>query len=134
MTINYTGIQAELDKQLKAITNIPEVSVEGSRKANGNTPWCRSTLLPVEPTYTSVGVDGLSELRGLYQVDLFYPEGYDYTVYSTIADNVLNSFTKGMQLGTNPKVLIWNSYKYTTRNTSNKFNQIPIIIKWSSWC
>jgi hypothetical protein len=79
-------------------------------------------------------VDGLSELRGLYQVDLFYPEGYDYTVYSTIADNVLNSFTKGLQLGTNPKVLIWKSYKYTTQNTSNKFNQIPIIIKWSSWC
>lgn len=134
MTINYTGIQTELDNRLATVSNIPSVTIEGARKKLDNAPWIRTTMLPVEPTFTSVGVDGLTELKGLYQIDLFYPEGYDYKTYGTIADAILNSYTKGLVLGSNPKVIIWRSYKYTSSSSTNKFVQIPIIVKWSSWC
>lgn len=133
---NYTLIQQLLDEQLVTVADLPTLVKENVRKQDekANTAWCRSTLIPSEPNYTSIGADGLTEWRGLYQISLFYPEGYGVDDVNTMVDTIVDTFPKGLQIGaTDPKVMIWKSYRLTAMSENNKFIHVPIRINWSYW-
>lgn len=135
-TANYTLIQQLLDARLETVSNLPVLSKENTRKTDGKalTPWVRSSLIPTIPNYTSLGADGLTEFRGLYQVSCFLPLGYGPDDGNTLADAIVNAFEKGTQLGTSPNtVLIWKAYRTNAQNEDNKFTHIPVRIEWSYW-
>lgn len=135
-TANYTLIQQLLDTQLETVTTLPELVKENVRKNDGKATvsWCRSSLIPTTPSFTSIGAGGLTEFRGLYQVSCFLPVGYGPDAGNTLADAIVNAFQKGTQLGTSPNtVTIWKSYRLTAQNENDKFTHIPIRIEWSYW-
>ena len=125
---NFTQIQQLLETELAAIAGLPELTKEGVRKADVNTTWLRSTLIPATPVNISLGFSGKTEWKGILQVDIFSPEGYGTLALNETVDLILNHFVKGLKVS---DLLIWRSYKLTNREVQSKFIQTPVIIEWS---
>jgi hypothetical protein len=131
-TSNYTLIQQLLDARLETISTLPTLVKENTRKVDSKATetWVRSSLLPTIPDFTSIGSNGLTEYRGLYQVSCFVPVGYGPDDGNTLADLIINTFPKGLRLG---QLMIWKAYRVNALIEDNKFTHIPIRIEWSYW-
>lgn len=131
--MSYTTILQLLDTQLLTTTDLPTHYTENERvQLITDTPWCRSTLLPVETQELTIGSNGWVKVQGLYQIDLFYPNDAGYSTAAGIADNVITSFARGLSLGTTTIVKIEMSWRLPARSFQ-QFYQIPVSVRWASY-
>ena len=129
---NIVAIQSLLDAKLTTVAGLPPLYLENIRFRDNGDAWCRATLLPAETGIATLGVDGLNEERGIYQIDLFYPEGYGATPANTIADAVINTFKRGTTLTDgNISVQVWLSWRLPAQDYTQTFYQLPILVRYS---
>ena len=132
---DYNALRTLLDNQLLTTANLPPHSKENTRTAiAGRTPWCRSTLLPSEPAPLAVGFNAMNQLKGLYQVDLFYPQDYGPAAASITANSVLALFPRGIAFtdGTN-HIYVDMPWQQTAYTVEQVWYVIPLVIRWSSY-
>ncbi len=135
--MSYKDIHQSLDTQLSSVVGLPTLQIENTRKTNDKRikEWCRSTLLPAKTSIETLGPLGHNKLQGLYQVDIFYPEDYNYTDTFTMADLVLTKFIIG---DTIDGINIINSYMLPSQNVSSNINipgyyKIIVMIEWEKF-
>jgi hypothetical protein len=130
--MSFLSIHEALDAQLKTVVNLPPLQEENIRVklGAGTKAWSRSTLIPNRSDIVTVGVNGLTELNGLYQIDLMFPADDKYTNCTKMADLVLAAFSVGLQLNT---LMIRNSYPAAGYATVPGYYTIPVIVEWSMW-
>ena len=133
--INTTDIQTTLDNQLKTVAGLPQFTPENVQNtANGITAFSRSTLLPAKRTIISLCRNPVVGSTGLYQVDLFYPQGYGFGPAKSMADAVSNAFLPGtltLQDGiTQLFVLTATVYAANGNPIEGAFIQVPIRVEW----
>lgn len=132
----FQDIRGALTVQALTATGIP---ADPNRAYEGKpftstvgTPYIAFTLIPASERPASMGPDGFTLRSGLFQVGVFYPDGFGTGAAESLADAVKDKFVPGTVVtqGTT-KVRI----KYAERKqavTMPDFVQIPVTIGWEA--
>jgi len=129
--MSFKTIHDLLDDKLQTTVGLPTLQKENTLFQPANmAAWCRSTLLPASTSVESIGVGGREKKYGLYQCDLFYINNGGYSDALTMADAVIETFSKGQYLAdATYSVLILRSYVYSARPFGNYY-QLPVLVDW----
>ena len=126
-------IQNLLDTHLLTVTGLPTLQRENTRVTpQTGVPWSRATFLPAETLRETLGVTGRNRLRGLYQIDLFYPADTGALAANEMADEVINDFRPGIQLIHQQSNLIVH-IEMAWREAGSRYEQFynaPVIVRW----
>jgi hypothetical protein len=114
--------------------SLPIIQQENVLKRLGDdSESVRITNLPAMSKVTTLGPNGLTESRGLVQIDVFYPDGAGASTPRLYVDVLLNYFQPGLQMTSNSVVVqINNSYAMVAYGTKNKYTP-AVRIEYSSW-
>ena len=134
MSTPFTVIQKMLDDHLNTLDGLPTVQLENKRlKTVTNQPFVRATLMPTQTEIAALGVFGYDRAGGMYQVDCYYPIDDGATPCSTMADNIIAHFNKGLVLTSGEYMLqVDITFRETARALQNFYN-IPVIVTWHSY-
>lgn len=128
-------IQAALDTQLLTVTGLPVLQTENTRfDGSKNVPaFCRSTLLPAQTTVIGLGAGSAAQtqMQGLYQVDVFYPQDSGTTAARTLADAVVAVFPVGLRLVEGSSTVTVEVASVMTAYSINKYYCVPVRIQWN---
>lgn len=131
--MNYEAVRALLDTQLTQVVDLPPVQKENTRFTTGGTAWCRSTLMPGEPTALSVGLGGLNEHQGLYQVDVFTPQDDGTAEAGLVAAAVQEQFPRGLILNSGGIQIhvrmAWQQPAYQVED----WYALPVVVRWVAY-
>lgn len=135
--MSYKTVYDVLTTRLNTVSGLPRLQLENIRVdlGSGTTAWSRATLLPSTTNIETVGPNGYSELRGLLQIDLFYPADKGYASSFTMVDSILDKFIPGTILTSD--VIIQNSYMMSSQNLSSmersmtNYHMICLMVEWS---
>lgn len=131
MAISYTAIQTLLDTQLATISTLPTLYTENERStAQTNKNFSRSTLIPAKTDVLTVGSAPLLRLKGLYQIDVFLPQGKG-TASNSIADDVLNGFPAALQLTDGTYTVQIESVERIAGSIFQQFYNVPVMVHWT---
>ncbi len=133
--ISTWDIETTLNNQLLTVVGLPTFKQENEgAAANDTQPFCRSTLMPAERTAISIGTNPIFGQPGLYQVDLFYPQGYGFRDSKNMADAVSNAFPQGTLLMQDAvsKLIILSASVFPSINSriEGSFVMVPIRVRW----
>lgn len=89
MSTFFTDIQGALRARLNTLTDIPPVAWENiDYKPDSTTLFLRATSLPGDTLQECLGEDGLDSHVGIFQVDVFIPDGKGRSTWpDAIADH-----------------------------------------------
>jgi len=122
------AIRAALDNHLYQLgENVqwPNVSFDP-----GGNYWMRPTLLPAEPSMAALGEDADNRNIGIYQVDIFWPQGTGEGPPSSKAEEVMQQFKRGTVITlSGTTVRIERAYRESGR-WEESWYQIPVIIDY----
>jgi hypothetical protein len=94
--------------------------------------YSRATLLPRE-SVSYGGQNGATEVGGLYQIDLFYPQGTGVAAANAMADSIVAAFKAAMFLtGSGVTVQIQQAWR-DAGTTQGHFYSAPVVIRWVSY-
>ena len=135
--MNYDVIRKLLDTQLQTVVGLPTLYTENnSIEVDGRGAFCRSTLLNSEPMPLTVGPNGNNQYKGLYQVDLFYPQDNGTTTQNALAGLVIDAFPRSLILNdatTGLNVHVDMSWQLTAYTVQQNYYVVPISVRWSSY-
>lgn len=101
----YTDIRAALEQQIASISGIPSASNRAWENVVFNpttgTPWVRMTLLPGESRPAVRGANPVLEYVGLFQIDVFQPQGKGPNPADVLADAIRDQFAPGTDITVN---------------------------------
>ena len=126
-------IQRLLNAHLSTLAGLPTVQHENTQNiGHAGTSFSRATLIPARPSVLTVGVDGRTELRGLYQIDLFVPMNSGAEAVNALADQVIEHFHRGLRI-TEGAVTVHVSLSWREAGMRvEQFYQVPVVVQWSS--
>lgn len=121
-----------IDAELASITNVPVISYENiTYKPSLRTSYIRTTLLPAEPTQTTIGYDRTLRWNGLYQLDLFVPANTG--AQSVIADAIITHFqTNRFLIDDTFTLTILGAWRNAAR-TNTDWYQIPLLLRYETF-
>lgn len=129
----YFKIQSALSTQLLTTVGLPGLAQDNvPYKPVLGQPYVRDTFMPVEPAFGSLGITGYDQLRGLYQIDVLYPENQGSDVAWQMCDSIIASFPRGLQLATDdvPNLEISHTWTQTPRSIQ-AYYWIPVMVRWN---
>ena len=128
--MNIDEVRTLLDTQLATVTNLPAHQAENTRfEKKTGTPWVRSTLIPTETVSRTTASD---ELTGLYQVDVFYPQGKGAATAGAMAQAIKDAFARGSSFGEGEfRLHVMKSWREASQDFE-QFYQIPVLVRWSA--
>ena len=132
MSTNST-VRDYLVSVLEGVTDVPTVVVEGTKyKPAVNTPYVRFKLLPAEPGTASIGTNQVQELRGLAQMDVFYPGLVGTTTAEAMANAIVEAFFPAQHLDGSNQVVIDNTWMEAVREDA-AWLQVPVLVRWRAY-
>jgi hypothetical protein len=126
-------VRAALRAQLETVVADSLLARENESYAPADgTPWVRETLLPGTPERSEAGVNGRFTQYGVYQVDVFAPEGQGVGVAESVAGVIATAFVPGNGYDDGdggPTVWIRRTYIEGASQTGTWY-QVPVTIDW----
>lgn len=131
MSTYFTDIAGALRTRLSTMTGLPPVAWENiDYRQSSTTLYLRATFLPADTVQACFGDDGKDLHNGIFQVDVFIPDGDGR---STLPDDIADHFKRGT-------VLTQNGVNVRIRNTSigaglkdENFYIVPVTVSWQAF-
>ncbi len=128
MSTFFNDIQGALRSRLATLPSSPPVAWENEDyKPNANTLYLRATSLPGDTTQECLGDDGLDGHIGIFQVDVFIPEGDGRTTWP---DQIGDHFKRGTRLDQNDVRVTITSVSVSTADKDENFYIVPVSITY----
>lgn len=129
--MSYATVQDLLDTRLLTVVDLPTLQKENTRNlAVSGQRYTRSTLLPGRATQTTIGTTGKDIVRGLYQVDLFYPLDGGVFQINSMADSVVAAFPRGTALFNGMTIVNIVSAWREAGARVEPYYSIPVVVEW----
>lgn len=96
------------------------------------TSFIRSTLLPAQTLQASIGIDGTNRYQGVYQVDVFSPQGTGPAAGIALVDEIIELFPRGLSLSTDDITVRVATSSVLPAREEPDWYQIPVSIDWFS--
>lgn len=128
--MGFYNIHKSLDDHLKTLSTLPPLQEENIRKSlgAGTKSWCRSTFLPDVTRRLSLGIGGMDEKFGIYQIDVFYPGDDHYQLCQKMTDTIIDHFKIGQIIDS---IRVMNVYQAPGYSGAPNYYTIPVIVEWS---
>lgn len=131
MSTFFADIQGALRSQLSTLPSLPPVAWENvDYKPNSDTLFLRATSLPGDTTQECLGVDGLDGHVGIFQVDVFIPDGKGR---STWPDTIADHFKRGTRLESNGITVTITTVSVNTAGKDENFYIVPVSISYQAY-
>lgn len=125
----FSDIQSALDNHLNGMSSLPPVAWENRAfEPTQGTLYVRQTNLQGDTIQATLGESGEDETVGVYQIDIFSPQGEGKKEGIDMSDAIANRFKRGT-------VMTYNGVNVTVRSVSRGASinsdgwfQIPITI------
>ena len=131
MSTFFNDIQGALRSRLVTLPGSPPVAWENVDYApNSNVLFLRATSLPGETTQACIGDAGLDDHIGIFQVDVFIPDGKGR---STWPDTVADHFKRGTRLTLNGVVVTISTVSISSAAKDENFYIVPISITYQAF-
>ena len=134
---DFSNIRAALEQQLTTVVGIPGATQRAWENVKftptTGAPWVRMTLQPGESRAAIRGDAPVLEFIGMFQVDIFLPEGTGPNAADTLADAVRAKFGPGLDLTFNS---VTTRISYSERGVGDldpPWYKVPIFIAWFSF-
>ena len=106
MSTVFADISSALDTRLNALSgNIPTAWENTAFIPTKDVLYLRPSLLPAPTIQAALGVNGIDEYIGIYQIDIFAPAGKGRGEAEIKADSVADHFKRGTDLSSNGKTI-----------------------------
>jgi hypothetical protein len=133
--MSFSKIYKALNNQLDTVSGLPVVQHENDapHKNDIRQGFVRSTLLPAETITSTLGEDGVNELHGLFQIDLFNVINEGPYSASDLADTIIEAFDRTTRLTYLGVIVI---VQQSWRGASHKFDthyMTPVTVRWSAF-
>lgn len=131
MSTFFTDIAGALRTRLNTLPSSPPVAWQNiDYKPNSNTLYLRETMIPGETLQASLGDDGKDIHNGLYQIDVFIPDGDGR---STWPDDIADHFKRGTVLTQNLVDVRIRNVSIGTGFKDENFYIVPVTISWQAF-
>ena len=131
MSTFFNDIQGALRVQLSTLPNLPPVAWENYDYSRDSTVlYLRPTALPAETTQASLGDDGKDLHNGIYQVDVFIPDGLGRTTW---ADEIADHFKRGTVLTQNTVSVRITTVQIEAALKDDNFYMTPVSIGYQAF-
>lgn len=131
MSTFFTDIAGALRTRLSTLASSPPVAWQNiNYKPNSKVLYLRETILPGETLQASMGDDGKDIHNGLYQIDVFIPEGQGR---STWPDDIADHFKRGTVLTQNLVDVRIRSVSIGTGFKDENFYIVPVTVSWQTF-
>lgn len=129
----WASIRAAFETRLSTLSGTHETAyMNQSYTPTKGTTWVRGSLLPAQTQAASIGLDGNDLYQGIFQVDVFVPQGKGSGEGVRLADDVIEHFPKSTVLTSGVfRIRIENSWITTPREEPDWF-MIPVSVSWFS--
>lgn len=128
--MDISTIYTTLTTRLKTVTSLPTVQEENNR-TNLKTSFSRATIIPARTNILTLGPNGINQVRGIYQVDLFILADSSYVSGYALTDSILQKFIAGTTLS---GIKIDNAYTLPSQQTSiPNYHMFSVAVEWSSY-
>lgn len=130
--MSISTIHQVLNDHLQSMGGLPALQLENTRNV-GKTgvPFCRATLITSRPSTLTVGTTGQDILRGLYQIDLFFPQDTGVSDVNALADQIIEHFPRGLMFSADGTALHVNTTYRETGRRVDAFYQAPVVVAWT---
>tara|TARA_B110000046_G_scaffold61020_1_gene68614 strand:+ start:642 stop:1058 length:417 start_codon:yes stop_codon:yes gene_type:complete len=106
MSTVFADISSALDLRLNTLTGQSPIAWENTAYIPvKDTLYLRPTILPALTLQAGLGVNGIDEYIGIYQIDIFAPAGKGRGEAEIKADAVADHFKRGTDLSKNGKTV-----------------------------
>lgn len=131
MSTFFTDIQGALRTRLTTLPDLPAVAWENvDFKGGANDLYFRVTGLPSETTQACLGDDGLDLHLGIFQVDVFVPDGKGRTNWP---DAIADHFKRGTRLTQNETTVTITSASIEAALKDDHFYIVPVSIAYRAY-
>ena len=131
MSTFFNDIQGALRARLVSLPSSPPVAWENvDFNPNSNELFLRATSLPGETTQACIGDAGLDDHIGIFQVDVFIPDGKGR---STWPDTVADHFKRGSVLTQNAVNVRITTVSISSAAKDENFYIVPISITYQAF-
>jgi hypothetical protein len=134
MAMSINKIRKALDAALLAVVGLPQLQTENTYFNAGVDPWCRSMVIPAQSIPVLFGAGVTLQVRGIYQVDLFYPGAGNTDEVSAVADAICQAFFVGSQFSLDDQVVTVTNITQFGASVDAGLNYcVPLRIEFSSY-
>jgi len=129
---SFAEVQQLLEQKLATLVTAAEVHWENApfTPPTDGSPWYRVTFMPGTPFRGTLGENGFSELRGIFQVSVFYPAGGGSGTARAKADAIVSLFKSGTSLvGSSLSLLVEMSWREAALNEPDWYH-VPVRVRW----
>lgn len=138
--MSYRIINDILDTQLATVVDIPPISKENEpvirtgidTDAVHKSSYIRTTLLPAETETVTIGLTGYDRFIGLYQIDIFMPEGDGAAGSNWIVDEIIKAFPKRTLITTDNITVQILNYSKSPAILTTQLYMTPLLLEWQS--
>lgn len=130
----WASIREALETRLSTVTGShPIAYMNQNFVPTKGTLWLRGTLLPAQTAGVTIGLDGNDLYQGLFQVDVFAPQGKGSGQALRIADDVIEHYAKGTVLTAGVfRIRIDNGWILPPLEEPEWY-QVPVTIGWLTY-
>jgi hypothetical protein len=129
----FDVIRQALDAKLDAFQSSDVAYENANYSPSIGTLYLRPTFLPGEPTQGDLGDEGRNRLVGVYQIDVFAPEGDGVKTAEQKANGLVDEFKRGTVIGTTSATVRINRVWRQPGRAEPGWYVIPVRVMWFSY-
>lgn len=133
----YGDIRAALEQGVVAVSGFPS---SGNRAWENvsfgpttGTPWAKMVLIPVSRTPAVMGPSPTYLYKGIFGVNLFYPEGDGPASADALADTIVATFDSDFSLTHNSVNVRFNFAERKQGMEHSPWYMVPVYINWFTY-
>jgi hypothetical protein len=136
MTI-FNALRAALEGEIANVSGIPSSANRAWENVKFNptpgTTWVRMTLLPGEQRPATAGLTPQVLYSGLFQVDVFAPEGDGAADADALADAIRSSYSPGDSFTSGSTVARINWSERAQGQADHPWYRVSVTISWYTY-
>lgn len=126
-------IRAALTELLETTPNLPELIKEGEKYTRTiGTAFVRFKLMPAETINNSIGNNPILSLRGLAQIDVFYPAMRGVDDIEVTAQSIITAMSPRVLVVAGQQIVIDGIWAEGIREDPT-FIQLPVVLRWRAF-
>lgn len=134
--MNFSAIDAALTERFMAGGFLPTNQVQTENEAftppADSKAWARITNLPAQPSQATLGDGGTDLHVGIFQIDLFHPQGKGRAAALGMADKIARHFPSGASFFYEEQYVRVTSCGRSEGRVDNGWFRITLSVNWNA--
>lgn len=134
MGTSFTDIQNALASKLNTLPGLPDVAWSNVKyDPIEGTEYIEETVLPSDTEQAGMGLSGVNEDLGTYQINIRTPKNQGRARSNELADSIADHFSRGTTLTSGSVSLRLNAPSIGVGTAEDVFYMVPVRIRYQTF-